>query len=109
MTHCTLIHSLNGVYDKTVISALTEQGFHITEVPFEKAADSAVFSNTDAVIVCGGADWRNRAFGLCGRILKRRRKSDRIGRPAFPDGALLRGRGQNARRSGCNARLRRIR
>lgn len=56
MTHCTLIHSLNGVYDKTVISALTEQGFHITEVPFEKAADSAVFSNTDAVIVCGGAD-----------------------------------------------------
>ena len=56
MIHCTLIHSLNGAYDKTVISALTEQGFRITEVPFEKAADSAVFSNTDAVIVCGGAD-----------------------------------------------------
>ena len=65
MAHCTLIRSRHAEYDAAVIEAVKQQGFSITEVPFEKAADSAAFSNTDAVIVCGGADC---AAGLASRM-----------------------------------------
>lgn len=56
MAFCTLVRSLHGEYDDTVISALKRRGFAVREISFEKAADSAVFSDTDAVVICGSAD-----------------------------------------------------